>query len=181
MQKRLAQRILLFGLLLLAACSQTGPATATSTTTPTPKPVNVYIGTIGDTSDDGAVIALNGATGQQLWKHNTGPDATSPPVPVLDHGVAYVGSDNSLFALSLQDGKLLWSYATPKFANVLGIANGLVYGTTNVDNPAIYALDTNSTDTSAPGKTALLALNASNGASLWSYRVPGIFSTPAVG
>ncbi|HEY7123839.1 MAG TPA: PQQ-binding-like beta-propeller repeat protein [Ktedonobacterales bacterium] len=201
MQKRLAQLILLLSLVLLAACSpasQGGPALVTApatTATQTSGPVNVYVGTIGDASDDGAVIALSGTTGQPLWNHNTGHVASSSPV--LDHGVAYVGTDTSLIALSMQDGKQLWSYATPNTANVLGVENGLVFGMTNQDNPAIYALDASTgkarwtyatSDTveqafladgviyasiSKPNchcshaPTTLLALNASDGSTKW--------------
>lgn len=144
MPKRLAQFTLLFSLVLLAGCGeqhQLGQAVSPSptATATTPKTVNVYVGTIGDASDDGFVIALSGTTGQQLWKYNSGHVANS--TPVLDHGVAYVGADKSLYALSLQDGKLLWSYATPNTATVLGVSNGLVFGATTLDNPAIYGLD----------------------------------------
>ncbi len=144
MHKRLAQLILLPGLVLLAACGQVGQAGTGSTpaataTAAAPNAVNVYLGTIGDVNDDSFVIAVNGTTGQQLWKYNSGHSANA--TPVLDHGVAYVGGDTSLYALSLQDGKLLWSYATPNNASVLGVQNGLVFGTTTLDNPAIYALD----------------------------------------
>ncbi len=156
MHKRLAQLMLLGSLVLLAACStanQGGPALVTATpptaaaaaSTQTSGPVNVYIGISGDASDPGAVVALSGTTGKALWSHTTGPVDSS--TPVLDHGVAYVGTDTSIIALSTQDGKLLWSYTTPNATPqrggvaVIGAANGLVFGMTIQDHQAIFALD----------------------------------------
>jgi outer membrane protein assembly factor BamB len=147
---------------LLAACSpasqtaQPPAATATVVGTQTPTSVNVYVGISGDASDNGAVVALSGTTGARLWNHTTGPVDSS--TPVLDHGVAYVGTDTSILALSMQDGKQLWSYTTPNTTPqrggtaVIGVANGLVFGMTIQDNPAIYALD------------------ASTGKARWTYK-----------
>ncbi|HYN90177.1 MAG TPA: PQQ-binding-like beta-propeller repeat protein, partial [Ardenticatenaceae bacterium] len=59
-------------------------------------------------SDDGAVYAIDPATGQQRWLYPTG-DAIEAPVVVAD-GVAYVGNrGETLYALDAATGEELWA------------------------------------------------------------------------
>lgn len=61
------------------------------------------------------VIALDPATGKELWVHNTRTGIESSPVVTASAeypaGVAYTGTTRGqLLGLSVKDGKLVWSY-----------------------------------------------------------------------
>ena len=62
-------------------------------------------------SDDGAIYAINAATGEKLWSHQTD-DAVGASPCVLD-GTVFVGSgDGFLYALAADSGEFRWKYET---------------------------------------------------------------------
>jgi outer membrane protein assembly factor BamB len=117
----------------------------------------VYVG-----SADNALYALDGITGQFLWKYATnGPIASSPEVI---NNTVYVGSaDGNIYALDATTGALKWLNTTGgmiKYSSP-ALANGMVY---------IGSYDHH-----------LYAFDATSGASLWNFPVGNsIDCSPAV-
>lgn len=62
-------------------------------------------------SFDGNVYALDGKTGKEQWRYNTGDVVFSNPL-INDEDVYIGGLDKRIHALSLSDGSLLWSVET---------------------------------------------------------------------
>ena len=61
-----------------------------------------YIG-----SDDGALYAIDIATGDEAWRFETGASVASDVT--VDRGVAYIGSfDQTLYAVDVESGLALW-------------------------------------------------------------------------
>jgi len=59
-------------------------------------------------SDDGAVVALDLATGRRLWSFQTGEGVEASPL--TRNGTVYIGSgDGKLYALDAATGALKWS------------------------------------------------------------------------
>ncbi len=58
---------------------------------------------------DGAVIALDAATGSERWRANVGAEVLAPPAVSLDF-VIVRASDNRLIALDARDGSRRWVY-----------------------------------------------------------------------
>lgn len=58
---------------------------------------------------DGAVIALDAATGSERWRANVGAEVLAPPAVSLDF-VVVRASDNRLIALDARDGSRRWVY-----------------------------------------------------------------------
>jgi len=64
----------------------------------------VYVGT----NNDRRLLALNAATGRQLWAARTGGAVLSSPA--VANGVVYVGSDDrNVYAYAANNGRRLWS------------------------------------------------------------------------
>jgi outer membrane protein assembly factor BamB len=107
----------------------------------------LYLGVNGEGDSDGGLLALDGATGAQLWKFETGIAATSPAVA---NGIAYVGSGNStLDALDAVTGAKLWEFDANLGTGAPSVANGRVFFSS--DDGTFYGL------------------NAITGAQIWSF------------
>lgn len=152
--------------------------------------------------------ALDGVTHQPLWKHTFPvtitkgkPDIGGILIRVVN-GVYYVWyKDNVLYALSTQDGSLLWKYATKQAVGNLVIDSGLVYfvDTLSLPNPQnkITALDALTGALKWQSRTSesyfsvitaahnilyatdsfeVFAFNAENGAQLWEQTQPKLLN-----
>ena len=109
-------------------------------------------------SRDGNVYALDGITGEQIWKHKIGGAANSPTVA---YGVVYVGSTNhSVYALTSSTGTQRWAYTT----------GGAVDTTPAVVDNSVYI---GSDDKSE------YALKSSDGTKLWSFATGNIVRSSA--
>jgi len=157
MRKTPVKLLLLSVLMMLAACSAGGSAGPAASQTQAPKTLNVYVSTNAKSSQN-AVYALSGSTGKLLWSYSTGANGNNPPL--LDQGVVYVGSGNTLDALNAQNGKLLWSHQAPGAVRVLGVVDGVV-----------YAASESLVNGASSGDSSLFALKASDGAARWNYSV----------
>jgi outer membrane protein assembly factor BamB len=81
-------------------------------------------GTIYAGSSDGNVYAIDGATGEERWRFDTGDEVG--PSPVVADGVVYVGhgpritvpSDGGVFALDAATGAERWHFVTPNVVPV---------------------------------------------------------------
>jgi uncharacterized repeat protein (TIGR01451 family) len=144
----------------------------------------VYVGSNDDERGEKDFFALNASTGALLWSFEGVGPPTSFTSPAVANGVVYVaaadGLDRSydLYALNASTGALLWSFQNCQIDACEGpfgspaVANGVVYiGSDGINIPVQGAVAT-------PGN--LYALNASNGALLWSDKTGDIGGAPAV-
>jgi outer membrane protein assembly factor BamB len=156
MRKRLLHMALFFGLLGLAACSANGTGGTSFSSTPTqgPNGLNVYVSTADIKGATPALYALSGSDGKVLWNYVSQVGLSG--APVLDHGIAFVGTDMGLGAINTRDGKLLWHYSTATSVRVLSVVNGVVYGDSYSDSDA--------------NNSSVFALNASDGSVRWKYQ-----------
>lgn len=60
-------------------------------------------------SGRGLIVALNADSGQEIWRHSVGVPFRSAP-KVADGKVLAITIDNQIFALSVADGKTVWSH-----------------------------------------------------------------------
>lgn len=130
----------------------------------------VVEGTVYFGSGDGAVYALDAATGKECWRFKTnGPVHASPAV---SENVVYIGSFDSFFyALDAKTGALKWKYKTGADDQV-HLMTGIP-GSAAVANHSVYF-------GSRDGH--FYALDADTGALRWSYSADGswIVSSPAL-
>ncbi len=156
MQKRFAPLVILFSLLLLAACGSPTAATPTGTATPPRNPTSIYYNAPAS-SGQPAINALDGATGKLRWSYTTNADLADAS-PVLADGVIYLAGKTSLIALNASDGKLLWNTSVPDNTGIVAEGNGIVFAQffTTANDGGL--------------KTSLVALNASTGKTLWNYQ-----------
>ncbi|HET6398735.1 MAG TPA: PQQ-binding-like beta-propeller repeat protein, partial [Candidatus Thermoplasmatota archaeon] len=92
---------------------------------------------------EGAVYALDVATGSILWSRTTATPITGTAAAF--DGIAYVGTERGLVALSLDDGREVWSrHEDQPVVGAPLVANGIVYfGTTG---GRFLALDVSNSD-----------------------------------
>jgi len=121
-------------------------------------------GMVIDSSKDGYTYAVNSTTGAMVWDRQTGPtigssatDGTHLFVPSMEWGCAAGAPCGAFQALNVADGSVAWSipingsnYGFPELAAPV-VSNGIVYASFN---------------------GSIWALNASTGATLWSYAIP---------
>jgi len=110
------------------------------------------------------VFALNASNGRELWRFNFESAfalAYYHSNPVVHNGLLYMSSDDSVYALNVSTGMVIWNYTT----------GGSVTGSAAVDDSRVYigSWDGN-----------FYALNSSTGAKLWDVRISPVHSTPAV-
>jgi outer membrane protein assembly factor BamB len=113
----------------------------------------IYIG-----ADNGVVYALNATSGKEIWSFTTSlssiqADRACPlSTPVIANGVLYVGSyNNQIYSLNATSGSEFWGIQ--ETSEDWGYSAAACYA-----GGAIYI-----------GSNYLLAVNASNGANIWSY------------
>lgn len=113
----------------------------------------IWGGQLVVTTGFGVVVSLDAETGDELWRRTVGSPLHSPPT--VDNGRIFVVSvDNELFALSLDDGDVLWTYQSlAEPARILSASTPAVAGEVVV----------------APFASGeVVALRADNGRQLWS-------------
>lgn len=102
----------------------------------TPSPPVVADGTVYVGADDGAVRALDAATGSEQWRATAGSSAGAPRV-VGDR--CYVPVPDAVVALE-RDGTTAWTADAPDRTSLLATDSGLYYVAAG-DEPALVALD----------------------------------------
>lgn len=145
---------------LLAACGTPNAGSQqTLTPTSTQKTSTQALAhlTVFATADSGILRALKADTGQLRWQGQTGQLAGGKPV--VENGIVYAGSFNTVYAFKASDGTLLWG--APGYNPPTGplVADGKVF----VD---YY---TNESDGSVTISVA--ALKGTDGSQLWSKQV----------
>jgi outer membrane protein assembly factor BamB len=118
----------------------------------------------GTSNPDGAVYALNAASGSRLWRFQTlqtgsdqdvgsGPTISAPGLNGFSDGVVYIdGKDGIEYALDLVTGKQLWSFTLGTgSANALAVSTAALTG-----NTLVVAFS-----------GSLFALNATTGTKIW--------------
>ena len=158
--RRMGLPVLLSSLaLLVGACGSAGQASSQpGAMTPTTPPLSSLA--LYATSDTGALVALDAATGAVRWQGQTG--SLSGGKPVVDPGMVYVGAGNfsRVYAFNAATGKLVWSAAgsLPQVGPVE--ANGVVFvPTVNQGQTALTA--------------TLTAYRGDDGARLWTAPIGG--------
>lgn len=142
-----------------------------------PDPFDVFLSSAVVTADlvyfgsgDGAVYALNAASGALRWKFQTGNVVHTSPA--LSDGLVFVGSfDRNLYALDAQSGALQWKFTTgddTTIYNQVGIAS----------SPAVA----HGTVYFGSRDSHLYALNAQTGEKKWAYDNHGgwVIASPAI-
>lgn len=105
------------------------------------------------TTGFGVIVSLNAQTGDEIWRRRVGAPIHSPPS--VDNGRVFaVSVDNELFALSAEDGDVLWTYQSlAEPARILSASSPAVSGEVVV----------------APFASGeVVALRVDNGRPLWS-------------
>ncbi len=114
----------------------------------------VYFGGV-----NGNVYALNAANGAYIWSYEVPGSGGSNYVyssPAVVNGVVYIGSDNGVYALTAANGAYIWNATLGYYAQMSpAVANGIIY-------------------------VGGYALNATDGALIWSSPTNGGDSTDAV-
>ncbi|MFO7170812.1 MAG: PQQ-binding-like beta-propeller repeat protein, partial [Chloroflexota bacterium] len=108
-----------------------------------------------------AVLALDAATGQPLWEHSVMGEKLIPAGAIGD--VAFVKSTETLYALNLADGKENWRYHNINFVSLPALAGEQVFVVSGIG-----------------ADSAVLALNASSGESMWEQRIRSLASTAPI-
>jgi outer membrane protein assembly factor BamB len=105
-------------------------------------------GLVFSASFDG-IFALKASNGVKVWSFSIDVVTSSP---VVYNGVVYVGSsDNNLYALNAQTGKVVWKYSTgSRITATPSVAKGTVY--VGSWDGSMYALD------------------SANGSKMWSFK-----------
>lgn len=153
-----------------AAFSGTTPTTPTTSATSSVKaasPAGIYITSMTAQSDY-QISKLNPNTHNVLWSHEVGEISSSI---VVANGVIYVSAGNSnpsstanyVYALKAANGTVLWRVSLDSSTATVGASSPFYTGvlsTPTIANGMVYV-------TARDGK--LFALNAANGAKVWTY------------
>lgn len=156
----------------------------------------IYFGT-----NEGYLVAVEAATGRELWSYRISGNVPVPSPPAISGETAYFAGESSawsfMFALDLKTRSLKWSYPASTSASTLAAVDSFYF--TNRDN--LYALDAasgapkwtfpvKSTNTSAPSLAdgilyfachcvvdnapayLLYAVDAANGKEIWKINLP---------
>ncbi|MEN8113764.1 MAG: PQQ-binding-like beta-propeller repeat protein [Actinomycetota bacterium] len=129
--------------------------------------VQIFVGLEG-----GRLVAIDAASGVSIWEQDLGIDTQH--APFVDEGTLYVPTtfvgpglepnpdgDAKVFALDAGDGEVIWKAATGSYILQTPLrSGGVVYVAGVFDDPQPIE---------EGGHTRILALSASDGASLWTY------------
>jgi eukaryotic-like serine/threonine-protein kinase len=133
-------------------------------------PFTVIDGVFYGGSNDGYFYALDGQTGQEIWKFKSADSEPAWSGPVVVKDAVYVGSsDKHVYALGRQTGKEVWRFEVEDSATTdLVLADGvLLVGVGNHQNEE--------------GKRHLYAIEAETGDQLWTFEAASrILAAPAV-
>jgi outer membrane protein assembly factor BamB len=130
--------------------------------------VAIEHGTIYIAGDDGTLYALNEPDGSLRWHSHVADEGFS--IMLGDDGNLYASSPDqgSIFALSSQDGTILWQYGEALQASIITVINGVLYGAT-------YRFPNATTD------SLVFALKTTDGSKLWTYNAGTAQITPVLG
>lgn len=144
---------------VLEACGTSNAGTRPITTpivTPTLSQTLANL-TVYSTTDGGILRALKADTGQLRWQGKTGELAGGKPV--IENGIVYAGSQNTVYAFKASDGTLLWS--APGYNPNTGplVADGKVF------------VDSYRNEPDGSVTISVAALKGTDGSQLWSKQV----------
>jgi outer membrane protein assembly factor BamB len=150
--------VVIVSLLLACGTADTGgrPATQSiATRTPTTQALahlTVYV-----TADNGILRAVKADSGQVRWQEQTGQIAGGRPV--VENGIVYAGSQDTVYAFKASDGTLLWS--AQGFNPPTGplVASGKVF------------VDYYTTEPDGSVTLSVAALRGTDGSRLWSKQI----------
>jgi outer membrane protein assembly factor BamB len=117
---------------------------------------------------DGDLVAVDAASGKQVWKRNLHSHLESSPMAV--GGTLYIGSDTTnVIALRASDGKIRWQFNSP----------GAIKASPSYHDGRVYVADY---------EGAMFCLDSASGKPVWrtnTTKVPpfgqgGFFSSPAI-
>jgi outer membrane protein assembly factor BamB len=116
-------------------------------------------------SSEQSVTALNAETGKRLWKYHRDPPGSftirGDARPVVSNGTVFTGfADGTVVALGPADGVAKWSRQVSGTGDYLDVD----WIAAPEDDSRIYV---------ASAKTGILALDAANGETVWTYALPG--------
>lgn len=136
-------------------------------------------------SETNYAYALKASDGTVLWKYKT--NAAASVDPVLGNGVLYVTGqdDNSVCALNISNGTPIWKFSST--ISQLVLDHGVLYivspeaaGSGGVGTGPGPGGGCNGTNSLSASASQVLAVNASNGTSLWSFSLGGFATGNAV-
>jgi outer membrane protein assembly factor BamB len=144
---------------LLSACGASntgGGSTATPTSTQIPTQTLSHL-TVYTTADTGILRALQAASGQLRWQGQTGQLAGGQPV--VENGIVYAGSFNTVYAFKASDGTPQWSAQGYNPNTGPLVADGRVF------------VDYYTNDPGGSVTISVAALKGIDGSKLWSKQV----------
>lgn len=120
-----------------------------------------------------ALVAIDAATGAEVWRNPQVHDLLSTPA-VYYGRLVLGGTDGRLHVVNATDGREAWSVLLEPGARSTGIAS----------SPAVYMgrAYVGTFNETAGGKGRVVAVNLNNGTIAWSYDAPGVvhMSSPAI-
>ncbi len=144
---------------LLSACGTAntgGGSTTTPTATQTPTQTLANL-SVYDTADSGILRALKADTGQLRWQGQTGQLAGGQPI--VENGIVYAGSSNTVYAFKASDGRFLWSAQGYNPHTGPLVADGKVFVDYYMNEPG------------GSVTISVAALKGTDGSQLWSKQV----------
>ncbi len=144
---------------LLSSCgtSNTGGGSTTPPASTQPPTQTLAQLTVYATTDSGILRALKANTGQLRWQGQTGQLAGGQPV--VENGIIFAGSSNTVYAFEASDGTLLWS--AQGYNPVTGplVAGGKVF------------VDDYKSEPDGSATISVVALKGTDGSQLWRKQV----------
>lgn len=119
---------------------------------------NLYTQNSAANPADQKLYTLDGATGRVRWSY-----PSTQGFRLIESGVVYLSSDDTLIAVNEQSGEKLWAQAIP-VAQMLNLTNGILY----VNESPGALLQNSRTGASNTDNMKIFALNARTGEILWT-------------
>jgi outer membrane protein assembly factor BamB len=146
-------------LLLISGCGTQNGTGVQPTPTPSPAQTLARL-SVYATADGGALVALKADGGQRRWQGQTGTLAGGKPV--VDQGIVFAGSKDTIYAFNTSNGAALWNHFEPGQVLSLGPieADGRVYvnSSTGLAGEKDFVI-------------SVVALKSSDGSLLWRSQV----------